>query len=105
MNEQELIKKLLEFAGLAWEYNGIDMEDEHGYCHRPFTKSLDACLEWLVPKLTFWQVINYNGIWTRAYVWAGENSKEFGSFESSEEIHSALALCLAIEKLIDGGEK
>ena len=67
-----------------------------------FTNSLDACLKWLVPRLTFWEVIQYNDLWTKAYVWAGEESTQFGKHESPEPIHPALALCLAISKLIDG---
>lgn len=110
MGKQELNKKLTEWVGIKFtdptkkyvtlrEYADI-LNDG-----RPdFTQSLDACFKWLVPKLQDQEL----------FVTLLTSSIQFpdGSFSCllSLGMHvqietraktSALALCLAIEKLID----
>ena len=99
MEEQELNKKLAEGAGIKHEeytFNGLPVV--LGEDIPDFTQSLDASFKWLVPKLTFWELI-YNGYigFCDAYVWAGEDDKLFGGAQAETP---ALALCLAIGKLI-----
>ena len=114
MNEQELNKKLAEWAGFKLELNPspymggdpykfwVDPRGWDGYgtekCPRlsNFTQSLDACFKWLVPKLTWYQINNRGRDNHHAFVCL--KRKEVGSNAET----SALALCKAIEKLIDG---
>ena len=93
MNEQELNKKLAEWAGLINE--------------RDYTQSLDACLKWLVPKLQADRATERddlqglylnplrNNTW-EAILWfyTGLNLRAIANTP-------ALALCLAISKLIE----
>lgn len=107
MDEQELKKKLAEWAEFEPIY---DREDGRKYivlwlepsgltaqggCPN-FTQSLDACVEHLVPKLSYWSVEK-----------SGENQfAGWARTTTSRECFMAtapspaLALCLAIEKLI-----
>ena len=104
MNEQELQelnKKLAEWAGfnltcyghgLAWFINNealyceIKDSETPEECLPNFTYSLDACFKWLVPKAEEKsKIVLYDWLVLRNTI------KE-----------DALALCLAIEKLIDG---
>ncbi len=115
MDEQELNKKLAEWAGfwydkttttglvmeIGWRNpEGKPLHGQHPSYLPNFSQSLDACFKWLVPKAIEQQNKDYgwdekgclNRIlkdWQRRY-W---NSKGVLSY--------ALALCLAIEKLID----
>ena len=68
----------------------------------PFTESLDACFKWLVPKL--------DNTYTYAlYFWDGDWIAEIhgkGKYAQTDSFNDgtktpALALCKAIEKLID----
>lgn len=118
-NEQELNRKLAEWAGFEFVNKdrymvGVPGAMLHGYWMYPkpkeqmwgycpnFTQSLDACFKWLVPKL--------DGIVIRAtryptipqhipdgfHVVASIGALEYGV----ENKDPALTLCLAIEKLI-----
>ena len=122
--EQELNKKLAEWADLqrvhilpkgnffgleegcyAWDTKGNRIP-----CN--FTQSLDACDKWLTPKVTAGQ----GGIEFRYYpggvrcIITVEDETGFSNYESwikasyegEAQKFSALALCKAIEKLIDG---
>jgi len=53
--EQELNEKLLKWVGLNWEYLDGLLWDEEGEAVELFTKSLDACFKYLVPKLKRWE--------------------------------------------------
>lgn len=116
MNE-ELNKKLAEWAGF-----------KHGKYRKPvcnhtprcdyhkdpkgkwivdypnFTQSLDACFKWLVPKLGHYSLW-HGAVRDKMQPPMGEHNAEvwvghyYGYGHSKES--SALALCLAIEKLID----
>ncbi len=60
-----------------------------------------ACFKWLVPKLTGWQMRNWNGLsQTTVVVWQGNAWDNYCATKETP----ALALCLAISKLIDGGK-
>ena len=94
VDEQALNKKLAEFAGFVryenWEK---DLPD--------FPQSLDACFKWLVPEsLKKLMEMGYApplmALFTR---WYDEIVTLKG--DSSKVDTAALALCLAIEKLID----
>lgn len=119
----ELDKKLAEWAGLEWKWNhnpecpcgAVDDNDSMRSWHTKdgtlatrfyhedinLTKDLTACFKWLVPKLLE-QDINVSFFMDR-----GEPA---GVFLTPLDIHKriivdaeipALALCLAIEKLIN----
>jgi len=104
---QKLDKKLTEWAD-AKEY----FTDEDGCPHRKviqFTQSLDACFRWLVPKLRQQDInlrIEFQGL---AVDIKGSNPRDddFPTLQKSFAYADtpALALCLAIEKIIDRGEK
>jgi len=74
---------------------------EQGFGHdKPnFTQSLDACFEWLVPEAVK-MIINSNKRLTK---WGAlKRLFELWIEECVEEEQIILALCLAIEKLVDG---
>ena len=113
---KELNKKLAEWA----EFKDVEIDDlgnliywkgsasetkNWGWGKVPrFTESLDGCFKWLVPKLSHIDIIakpqNNNTI---IYVYPDHTSKTYeqtyANFVNTENV--ALALCLAIEKLID----
>ena len=127
MNEQEL-KQLAEWAGFTkpipsvpldqldelekeiyndfWIYpdgtNTLDHVTEklvsHGLPY--FPKSLDACFKWLVPKLEEWSIASdYTHSQMEGYIATATVTKPFSHNVAHAET-PALALCLAIEKLI-----
>ena len=122
----KLNEKLLEFAGfkhftdkLIVGFRGISYENgwiyPDGYAHLDppnFTKSLDACFKWLMPKLTKEYIEleihcdylvksdSWNVALLAGFYYPGE-PKHLISVANSKDI--ALAFCLAIEKLIDEG--
>ncbi len=107
MNE-ELNKKLLEFAGFeVFEYMDgyrVGWYGQGKYLSRKgfdLTKSLDACFKWLVPKaLTIIAMRSYAPPIMKLFqLWYDELVALTG--DSSNTKQSALALCLAIEKLMD----
>ena len=88
MDEQKLNEKLAKWGGIGID-EFIMYKKEYN-----FIQSLDACFKWLVPKLEkelptadFYELLKK---WLYHLVWSGGNP--------------ALALCLAIDKLIDGGK-
>jgi len=111
MNE-ELNKKLADWAGFTevvakgtltikvWK----DPQGREDMCNPNFTESLDACFKWLVLKLIC--TANYSIIITQnlgqciGYVRPLQGGKQYDAVDNH---NPALALCLAIEKLIDGG--
>jgi len=101
----ELNKKLAEWAGftpmcdreegtkyiVTWEFPNSKI---FGDCPN-FTESLDACFKWLVPKLEHYSLWK-QGTEHVAEIWS---SSKFGRKKNTYS--TALALCLAIEELID----
>ncbi len=110
MDEQALNKKLAEWIGFRLLYR--DIEDKRSwYWVQPdgqtqsiqetlpaFPYSLDACFKWLVPKLDN-VVIAMNVAPSEDVFWNAHIEAEYKTANTSET--PALALCLAIEKLID----
>lgn len=119
VNKRELNKKLAEWAGFIYDEgagyiggggnNNILLSglwyqpdnDKIGSPHPPdFTQSLDACFKWLVPKAIPVIARRYDLRGDRAYealfrFWYEERRK------IDEPDVDALALCLAIKKLVD----
>lgn len=92
MNEQELNKKLATLAGFNPEYNQNlgewRWEAPDGEWDIDFTVSIDACFKWLIPKVSP-DLESFTALlrsWVEM-IKAGYERK--------------LALCLAIEKLIE----
>jgi len=89
---EELNKKLAEWAGLKWDrYKG-----KYQY---PFDVSLDACFKWLVPKVRTQYHIHFHSTDGKAewrVVLSNANETIYG-----RDNNPALALCKAIEKLIN----
>ena len=96
----KLNRKLAEWAGFYttelfgdgywWRPDGY----AHGSYLPDFTESLDACFKWLAPELT--KRIGWSRTKSLLQKWIG-----YAEFDYEKDV---LALCLAIEKLIDGGE-
>ena len=127
MNEQELNQKLAEWAG--WTIEGDDVVIIHteyppnqtcqGYeaeylcnVHQlNFTQSLDACFKWLVPKLFREFEVDDMEIKLDSrrdgdgYAWLLFGYTRNLQSHSDYVTSPALALCLAIEKLIDNKRK
>ena len=118
MSNTELNKKIAGWCGFRWETIPDScmrrkkpvkgwLYPQNIYMRKlpPFTTSLDACFEYIVPKLDFhqlffqislgkWQadlgVKDINGKWGNEYImWGGLGETP------------ALAFCRAVEKLID----
>ena len=97
---EELNKKIAEWCGFKGKLAGIvgvagEKEGKLVYEIPDFTTSLDACFEYIVPKLEIatldWQGGHY-------MVWV----KVAGISYIASDNSPALALCRAVEKLIDG---
>jgi hypothetical protein len=89
MTDQEKLNKKLEI----WVFG----HKQHLSCK--FPNSLDACFEWLVPKVRATHHIHfhsYDGKVDWRVVLSNANETIYG-----RDNNPALALCLAIEKLID----
>jgi len=116
MNEQELNKKLAEWAGFTYKF-GKEMwnyeryKETNAWWEAPngrrfkdlpdFTQSLDACFKWLVPNLfdkSYSVIITQDLARAIGYVRLLEEGRQF---DATDNHNPALALCLAIEKLID----
>lgn len=105
MTEQELNKKLAEWAGV--EEQKVYVPDPMDYpdhklilarsSYPDFTHSLDACFKWLVPKAR--EELTQDRLYLVLYNWISS----IGYFDGDSE--SALALCKTIEKLIDSKGK
>jgi len=119
LSEQELNRKLAEWAGLVYdegaEYIGgggnnnnnlmyglwfpPDNSQDGTPCPPPFTQSLGACFKWLAPKVL------RNGYTIEAYTTTEDTAVNIARAGETKawdcKPEYALALCLAIEKLID----
>jgi hypothetical protein len=112
MADQELNKKLAEWAGFQLSQGATS---NHPYTIAPdgtvlgiahpaplnFTSSLDACFKWLVPKLWDSGVISLR-------IAQDKEGKYWAFILPVCEVEGetpALALCKAIEQLIDGESK
>lgn len=113
MTDQEL-QKLKEKLAMWAEFTQITRKEAYdighytlwenalGYSHGElpdFPNSLDACFKWLVPKLRITHHIHfhsYDGKVDWRVVLSNTNETIYGRHNEP-----ALALCLAIEKLID----
>lgn len=125
MDEQQLNKKLAEWVGFKFEdfnpllvtwkgeegHDGISVSmhiNGKYFAHEMmlnFTQSLDSCFKWLVPKLG-WCDITFSQDTERSrgrscHILRNKPAP-FRIAASTELENSALALCLAVEKLIDG---
>jgi hypothetical protein len=122
MNEEELNRKLAEWAGFEEQYNSgsymnIEVAEYSWYDPKgnkcgilpDFTQSLDACFKWLVPKLFNPDDIFYRNPIVHIFFDTPSNVvvrlsvRDFESYQRAE--NPALALCLVIEKLIDEGRE
>ena len=107
IDTQALENKLLYFAGLHrneptggfwWDEEGNEVFDFHNPNEKGFTHSLDACFKWLVPKLEgLQQIILQLDEGRRWYLGMTVDDKLYENIGFCP----ALALCLAIEKLIN----
>ena len=108
---EELNKKLAEWAG--FEHKVVDIaggeaQVDHWYYGTQsfiffppnFTDSLNACFKWLVPKLKRWELgSNAEG---SSYAIVSDRIQKYPSEAQAKT--PALALCLAISKLIEQNE-
>jgi len=79
-----------------FEYWTEPNSDEMDFCP-DFTHSLDACFKWLVPRISHYLMHRTaNGHYAECVGIRGETG-------SAEAETAPLALCLAIERLIEGG--
>jgi len=149
MNEQELNKKLAEWAGFSYTMHyvpcvGHTEEDDpdpmylelwvnpskelidlhwdfgHSVFEPNFTQSSDSCFKWLVPKLQGlnkpYSVGVHLDCMAEGYTWCASLTTVKTPISKNRDVLGmrygvegsaktpALALCLAIEKLIDEGE-
>ena len=104
MDEQKLNEKLAEWAGIPL-HAAIDFGLPYNlnvYEPPNFAQSLDACFKWLMPKFNWWMinksVIGFTYAEVRIYPEIGIDYKSgiYAGYDAP-----ALALCLAIFKLID----
>jgi len=122
MDEQELNKKLAEWAGFKWRQFehpikvwGEEWEGAWFHLDIPelpipkeslpnFTNSLDACFKWLVPKFYRYWMTRTNNCKEHRFEFSWGDADGFVFYYAEAET-PALALCLAIEKLIEGGKQ
>ena len=98
IDRQKLKKKMTDFAGFIEKGNAYIWPDGRFDFAPNFLDSLDACIKWLIPKLSYWSV-SPSGNPNEYLGWARTTtSKECYAAASH---NASLALCLAIEKLID----
>ena len=120
---EELNKKLVEFAGFITSKVDIERQGEHGIIDSIITPNgkqyfgempdftdpdfgVAYCFKWLVPKVEYYFSYQFNETllkdeskrWRCLLSNKGFGKEKFESFGATP----ALALCLAIEKLIDG---
>ena len=118
---KELNKKLAEWAGFKWEFAYHDFYKlvapdggqldltafrvgSYATCPNS-TESLDACFKWLVPNIKGEWSISVGKHTDRPTYYGRIQGFYFDSpqYRGDSNESPALALCLAIEKLIDGG--
>lgn len=107
INYEELNRKLAEWAGwesikpISFGRNWKSPRDEWFYRCPNFTQSLDACFEWLVPKIYLCGIgmMGHNEPSLVSYYVSIKMAE--GKVFFSEAKTLALTLCLAIEKLVD----
>lgn len=124
MNNEKLSKKLAEWVGFTWYDEPCSYKGCSGHCGwrypdgntvQPlgmrglpnFLSSLDACFKWLVPRLDLYEIIfsakeSVNG-YVCQLVWHSKDPDRLGMHDHVTECGDtpALALCKAIEQLID----
>jgi len=107
---RELNEKLGKFAGILVSIESWPDEEPTMYVYdtrqenligecSPFTDSLDACFKWLVPKLGH-VGLSTQGCYFDVTIWAKDTDSEYDGI-MTREATPTLALCKAIEKLID----
>jgi hypothetical protein len=106
INEAELNNKLAKWAG--WKIQGNVThwyEDDKGNPVNPpdFTQNIKSCFDWLVPKLLYAE-LKMGKIGNGYYSAMVENEPVNRDWYYQAK-SPALALCLAIEKLIDAEDK
>lgn len=117
MDEQELNKKLAEWAGwkLINPQANCACHLNYSHWHDPtdlgnrwpnFTESLEACFKWLVPKLGCIQVDTRTDLMGRpnGFAWSIKPDSPdtlMGNWYNGEDEQVSLGICLAIEKLIN----
>ena len=102
---KELNKKLAKWAGFTFFFGGWKYPDGTKGISVNFPESLDACFEWLVPELYkqdyYYELLQWNSGQHKAII--NKKTAEWAVTVSDAIAETpALALCLAIEKLIDG---
>ena len=80
---------------VAWEYP----DGDRAYQLPELLESLDACFKWLVPKLEHFDL--YGNVYGSHGWQASVDLPNSGMVKSLWQQSPTLALCLAIEKLID----
>jgi len=107
MNE-ELDKRLAEWVGFVYcgcpggGYFWMRPDGGHSPEYPIFTNSLDACFKWLVPKYIAEVCVLPMGLTSIMSIYAFLFAEWLKVMQ--EKVEPALALCLAIEKLIDKEE-
>ena len=110
--EVELNEKLARWAG--FKRNSVPTRNREGkyvakwgypdhesYTNVPdFVHSLDACFKWLVPKLDQLSITVWDNVQMYAMVYRDEHD-HMGYEAEDKNKTPALALCKAIEKMID----
>ena len=118
----ELNEKLARWAGFTWYDEPCSYEGCDGHCGwrypdgttiyplgmrglPSFTQSLDACFKWLVPQVPNLESVSFifNRMECIAQFYYLDKGKPQARLATSTT--PALALCKAIEKLIDGGKE
>ena len=113
-SEVELNEKLAKWAGVlvsieSWPdeepiMHVYDTEQENLIGESsPFTESLDACFKWLVPKLDQLSITVWDNVQMYAMVYRDEHD-HMGYEAEDKNKTPALALCKAIEKMIDSAK-
>jgi len=109
---QELNRKMLEFAGFVLApYSAFDIpiwQDSNGvaYLVEPdFTRSMDACIEHILPKLQemgcSWYIGQPVGDIVHSHIHWIDSDKKFSGYDKEP----SMAFCLAVEKMIDNKEE
>jgi len=93
MSEQELNKRLAEWAG-------INLSGVPNGCDPQFHLSLDACFKWLVPKLWICDITLEEGIFWFVRVAHPNYGEGKANGEAADNKALARILCKAIDKLI-----